>query len=583
MQIQFFSLDKKLIFLVMIVSIIALSTTAVLSFNFSQDVLKDRINDQLISESDLRGNAIRNVFDTRIKETQILSTDPMIQNLVEELNQNQHDSDLKSLVKEKRGAFLTEIKTFRELVGYSIGFFDVKIIGNQGVVYFSLGKLSDSDFSQDPRYVLGLTGPFVDIEPTSNEGRKIVVSTPIFSRENGSNSEPIGVIIADMSTTAIDDILLNRGGLGNTGEVYLVNDDFFMVSESRFIENAAFNQKVNTLPVQDCFERNVETGGLYADYRNVMIYGYSYCAKDLGLVLLAEVDESETFRPVLILQDKIFQAGILITIGMGAGTYFLSKLISRPIIKLKNAANEIANGNFDVRTNIKSGDEIGALSTSFDSMAKKIQESLIAIKQREDVIKHQQDILLHFSDYSANYFVCIIDIISSTKITARLTDLESSKLYTTFLNSMATIVDQFEGVVVKNIGDALLFYFPKTNAEEKEHLKNALECCFKMSESHKEINTKLENQSLPSINYRISATYGSVRIAKVATSSIEDIFGSTVNRCSKINPLAPPNGIAIGDDLYQLVKNFDEYVFRKIDDYELTYEQDYSVYSVSRK
>lgn len=583
MQIPFLiSLDKKLIFLVMVASIIALSTTAFLSFTFSQEILKERISDQLLSESELRGNAIRNIFDTRIKDAQILATNPMIQTLVEELNQYQNEPDFKSFTKEKRSAFLIEIKTFRELVGYSIGFFDVKIIGNQGMVHFSLGKLSDADFSRNERYLRGLTSSFVEIEPTNNQGRKLVVVTPIFSRES-SNPEPIGAIIADMSTTDIDDVLLNRGGLGNTGETYLVNKDFLMVSESRFVENAAFNQKVDTMPVRDCFERGIETGGLYDDYRGVKIYGSSYCAKDLSLVLLAEIDESETFRPVMILQDKIFQAGILVTIGMGIGAYFLSKLISRPIIKLKNAVNEIASGNFDVRTNIKSSDEIGALSISFDTMAKKIQESLSAIKQREDVIKHQQDILLHFSDHSANHCVCIVDIIGSTRITARLSDLESSKMYTIFLNSMASIIDQFEGIVIKNIGDALLSYFPKTDTEEKTQLKNALECCFKMAESHKEINAKLEKELLPSINYRISATYGSIRFAKTTTSSIGDIFGSTVNRCSKINPFASPNSIVIGDDLYQMVKSFDEYNFVKIEDYELTDEKDYAVYLVSRK
>jgi class 3 adenylate cyclase len=148
---------------------------------------------------------------------------------------------------------------------------------------------------------------------------------------------------------------------------------------------------------------------------------------------------------------------------------------------------------------------------------------------------------------------------------------------------MAAIIDQFEGIVIKNIGDALLSYFPKTNTEEKLQLKNALECCFKMSESHKEINAKLEKELLPSINYRISATYGSIRFAKTTTSSIGDIFGSTVNRCSKINPFASPNSIVIGDDLYQMVKSFDEYNFVKIEDYELTDEKDYAVYSVSRK
>ena len=575
------SLDKKLIFLVMIVSVIALSTSALLSFNFAESILKERINDQLIGESTIRGNAIKSLFDTRIRETQILSTDPMIQNLVSDLDHLQSDPQLESQITEKRRDFATQIRAFRELVGYSIGFFDVKIIGNDGKVFFSLGRLEKGyDFSQDPRFIKGLTKPFVEIESTSSEARKMVVITPIFDKEKGA--KPIGAIIADMSTTELDNILQTRSGLGKTGEAYLVNEDLLMVSESRFIKNAAFNQKVDTLPVRKCFEHGEEVSGPYDDYRDVPIYGASFCAKDLGFVLLSEIDELETFQPVLILQNKVFLAGILITVGVGIATFFLSKLVSKPIIKLKDAANEIAKGNFDIRTNIKRSDEIGELSSSFDTMAKKIQESLIAIRQREDVIKQQQDVLLQFSDHIENYFVCFLDVIESTKITAKLTDLEIGKLYSIFLNSMATIVRDYDGIVVKNIGDALLFYFPKTSSQEQSTLKKALDCCLKIGEFHDDIVKRLEQERLPSLDYKISATYGSVRVAKIATSSIDDIFGSTVNRCAKINRFAPPNGVVVGEALYQLVKFIDDYSFDIINGQALTNEYG-NVYLVKRK
>jgi len=58
-------------------------------------------------------------------------------------------------------------------------------------------------------------------------------------------------------------------------------------------------------------------------------------------------------------------------IGLSTLTYFLAKRLSAPITKLSDAANEIAQGNFGVRTNIKTRDEIGHLSESFDEMAKK--------------------------------------------------------------------------------------------------------------------------------------------------------------------------------------------------------------------
>lgn len=563
----------------MIVSAITLITIAVLSFNFAQNTLKEGVENQLVGESKIRGEAVRTLFYTRIKDAQILATSPMIHELVNELNNLHDDPNFDLKIKEKKLDFFSEVKAFRELVGYSIGLVDLKIIGNDGTIYFSLGRIENPNLSKDTRFVRGLTQPFVELEPTSQGERVMVIVTPIFGIEG---KEPIGVLIANTSTVELDTILLTRSGLGNTGEVYLVNKDRVMISESRFVKDAAFHQIVNTLPVSTCFDLGDSMGGVYNDYRGIPIYSHSYCAKDLGFVLLAEKDESEIFEPVLILQNKIFLAGVVIVIIMVILAYILSKRLSKPIIKLRDAANEIANGNFEIRTNIKRDDEIGQLSLSFDTMAKKIQESLIAIRQREDIIKQQQDVLLQFSDQSENYFVCFLDVIGSTKLTANLTDLESSKFYSIFLNSMAIWIGDQGGIVVKNIGDALLFYFPKTNTRDKDAIKDALEGCLKIGELNTHISKKMQQEGLPPFDYRISATYGSVRVAKIATSAIDDIFGSTVNKCAKINRLAPPNGLVIGEALYEIVKSFDSYSYRLVTSE--SDKQEYgAVYEVTRK
>lgn len=576
-----FSLDKKLILLVMSVSVIALSITAYLSFNYADEILKERQGEQLFGESRVRGDTLRLLFESRIEQNKILANDPMIRILVNELNQTPND-EFEKTKEEKRRSFLTQVQAFQELVGFSIGFEDVKIIDSNGNLLFTLGRVTSTNFLNDPLFKKGLTKSFVDFEPTST-GKKMIVVSPIFAQDSKKSDEPIGVIISRMRTAAIDSVLLNRSGLGETGEVYIVNDGSLMLSESRFIDDVIFKQKVNTVPVEKCFREGEEHIGFYPDYREIKIYGSSYCAEDLGFVLLAEIDEAETVEPILILQDRIFQTGLLITTGMAIIAFAISKTMSKPLIKLKNAANKVAYGNFDVRTNIKTRDEIGELSYAFDSMAQKLQDSLIEIKEKEDVIKKQEDILLQFSDYSENYCVCMVDIISSTKITSKLSDTQTSGFYKIFLNSIAIIVRKFDGIVVKNIGDALLFYFPVIHSEQKSTLKKCLECCLTIGESHDSIVAQLKQEKLPVFNYRISATYGIVRIAKTSTSSVNDIFGTTVNRCAKINRAAPPNGLIIGRDFYNNAKTIDDFIFEKIESEILSSEHGYEGYVVSRK
>jgi hypothetical protein len=91
---------------------------------------------------------------------------------------------------------------------------------------------------------------------------------------------------------------------------------------------------------------------------------------------------------------------------------------------------------------------------------------------------------------------------------------------------------------------------------------------------------------LPNLSYRISADYGRVEIAKSLTSISEDLFGPTVNLCAKINSRAEPNGMVIGNNLYQVTKTmFDDfYHFNKIDGYSIdNSDNQYPIYSIVSK
>jgi len=490
---------------------------------------------------------------------------------------------LKESQENNRRDFLIQIQAFQELIGFSIGFEDTKIISNNGKIFFSLSGNTNEDFIENKFFQRGLKESFIEFE-SAEIGKKIVVVSPIFADDSKLGDEPIGVIISRMRTVSIDNVMINRSGLGESGKVYIVNSQLLMLSESRFIEDVVFKQKVDTLAVQECFNEGKEFLGFYEDYRNIPIYGSSYCADDLGIVLLVEIDKAEVEKPIDNLQNKIFQTGIVITIGMGIVAFVISKSISRPLLKLKSAANKIASGDFEVRTNITTGDEIGELSQAFDSMAQKLEESLIEIKEKEKVIKQLEGgMLLKFSQHEENDCVGVIDMTDSTRISSKLSDDDVSKMYEIFLNFMAKIILKHKGEVVKNIGDALMFRFANVDPNNVEVMKNILECCLNMIESHDELKKELSAQNIDALDYKISTTYGAVKVAESTTSKISDIFGPTVNRCFKINSFCPKNSIVVGNNMYKILKDFDEYEFTQFCSIEIKKKYGYSIFEVKRK
>jgi two-component system response regulator ChvI len=112
----------------------------------------------------------------------------------------------------------------------------------------------------------------------------------------------------------------------------------------------------------------------------------------------------------------------------------------------------------------------------------------------------------------------------------------------------------------------LLFYFPKTaNLSLISTFQHVLDCGLVMVQANSRLNYNLNENGLPPISYKISANYGRVELATSSNSNGVDLFGPTVNICSKINHLALPNQMVIYKDLYDVVKDtffFKNYLFK---------------------
>ncbi len=191
----------------------------------------------------------------------------------------------------------------------------------------------------------------------------------------------------------------------------------------------------------------------------------------------------------------------------------------------------------------------------------------------------------------AHYLVSFIDMIDSTNIASHFNGTEGiRKYYSLFINAVALLARQGGARVIKNDGDCLVIYFPQTlNTGDSASFRQALECCLGICDAHESINAMAKEDGLPPVNYRVSADYGTVELAKLKTSSEYDLIGPTMNLCSKINAMAVPNGVVIGGDLHELLTSHGsssigrEYRFEQKGEYSAGLKNAYPVYSVTRR
>ncbi len=206
------------------------------------------------------------------------------------------------------------------------------------------------------------------------------------------------------------------------------------------------------------------------------------------------------------------------------------------------------------------------------------------IDQQNDIpvsdIRRYSEYMVEILTQSNRYAVGMVDMVNSSKITAQIGPIKSARYYQVFLNSMSQILSRYDGIVIKNIGDCLFYYFPDS---DKQGLTNCIECGLDMTRSQKYLSRQLTSEQLPSINFRVSADYGTVLLMKTNISERFDMVGPPVNMCSKINRLAAKNQFIVGNDLFLMIREFKNYQFKEINDFSLGFKQSYPVYSVSDK
>ncbi len=103
---------------------------------------------------------------------------------------------------------------------------------------------------------------------------------------------------------------------------------------------------------------------------------------------------SSAWRTIATIQEEealgIVEAAVEGALLVGAGAIaiaivaalFLSQLLSRPIRRLTSVAAEIQGGDLSARAPVETGDELGTLAQTFNSMAARLQETLSGLEQR---------------------------------------------------------------------------------------------------------------------------------------------------------------------------------------------------------
>ena len=105
-----------------------------------------------------------------------------------------------------------------------------------------------------------------------------------------------------------------------------------------------------------------------------------------GLMIVTRITATAAYLTARQLLDDLVFVGLVLVLVAALFGVVVSRRITRPLEGLSNAVRKIAKGDFDVNVAIKSMDEIGELSTSFNNMADELKERESSLKKAQHAL-----------------------------------------------------------------------------------------------------------------------------------------------------------------------------------------------------
>jgi len=254
----------------------------------------------------------------------------------------------------------------------------IMVLDTNGTVIASSIQNVGHDNSATAIFLMGKDGAYTDdVRICERTGDPIIGTAAQILVDN--EFAGVAVIYFD-AEDEIFGITTERTGLGETGEVYLVNRDNYMISPSRFVDDAVLNRTVGEI------KHTGEDG-----YKHSAVMTKNYLGTDvlqvhkhidgMNWALVSEMSQEEALAPVTGLTRMMFIVTMfLLAAGVVVATS-ISGTITEPIVKLQKGIVAMEMGDADRRVGTEEDDEVGELSRAFDRMLNEVRRSRAELEE----------------------------------------------------------------------------------------------------------------------------------------------------------------------------------------------------------
>lgn len=222
--------------------------------------------------------------------------------------------------------------------------------------------------------------PYLD---TASDNITITVSKVVIDPET---KEMLGIVALDLNLNKMANTLVHSVDVGHHGySVLLDNKGVAIVhptEKGKDLSKLDYIQKIYRAGESNIIDFTSSKGKQILVYDTVGLTGWKIAA------VYNNSDLLEGARQVRNSNFLISFISILIVI---VAIYFISKLITKPLVLLSEEVNRVAEGDLTVSVNPRTKDEIGQLTEHFNNMVKNMRHIIQAVNLSADNVRESVD------------------------------------------------------------------------------------------------------------------------------------------------------------------------------------------------
>jgi adenylate cyclase len=253
-------------------------------------------------------------------------------------------------------------------------------------------------------------------------------------------------------------------------------------------------------------------------------------------------------------------SAVMVVVGI-AGALGLATVLSRPVMRLAEGTRAVAEGNFQVRLPVTSADEIGALTVSFNEMAKSLHEKemikraftrYVARQVVDEILKDPEKLALKEERRDVTVLFC--DMRGFTPLAERLSPEEVVGVLNDFYTLMVDTTAKNDGIVDKFLGDGVMAVFGAPIVHE-DHALRAVKTALAMQAGVADLARRRAREGRDPIAVGIGVSAGEAVAGTVGTEDRMEytVIGDSVNLAARLESNAKPGQILISQRTHQMI------------------------------